>query len=121
MKIYRMPISSPQRNAPVERVYQAKTTWMQPVNTSSQATNRFTVIPATCGNAIARKPATIIRTLSPMDSPTDFFTMVPTDVALIIYPSSLLDSRDSHFGTFDLRIVRRSFRRCNGYRVNVSG
>src|ERR1700719_2919755 len=82
-----MPISSPQRNAPVERVYQAKTRWMQPMNTSSQATNRFTVIPATCGNAIARKPATIIKTLSPMDNPTDFFTMVPTDVALMTHSS----------------------------------
>ena len=68
---------------------QANARWMHPLRTSSQATKAFTAAPAVRGDAIARTPATIMSTLSPIDHPTDFFTNPTADVALIVSsPSS---------------------------------
>src|SRR4029077_18698831 len=57
-----------------------------------QPTNTAIAIPAAGGMTMARRPATIISTLSPMDPPNDFFTIVATavDVALITFPPTAL-------------------------------
>src|SRR5271169_4387083 len=82
-----MPQSSFQTTPPIVRVCHANAKWTVPLKISSQATSRATAIPAAGGTTIARTPATIIRTLSPIDPPRDSFTIVPIDVALIFPPS----------------------------------
>src|SRR5208282_5623382 len=110
MQMYTMPTSSSHKTPPVVRKCHANTRWIAPLKRSTQATNTLTAIPANCGAAMATKPATISRTLSPIDQPTDFFTIVPTDVALMT--SSSLKFLGREIPDLELRqgdILRLSF------------
>src|ERR1700688_816437 len=85
---------------PAPRVCQAYARWPPPLKIKSQPTNIFTASPAASGNAMARKPATIIMMLSPMDHPKDLLAIIGIGMALMASPS--LDALYDH--------VRRSHR-----------
>src|ERR1700731_1022854 len=78
--MYTAPRSNSHRSPPVLRVCHPNTQCAKPLKTNNPPNNPVTAIPAAGGMTIARIPATIISTLSPMDHPSDFLTITGTGV-----------------------------------------
>jgi hypothetical protein len=79
---YTNPSRISQSTAVIPPPRNAYTKCSAPLKSNSHPTTRVTTIPATSGDAIARKPAMIISTLSAMDHPATRRTSDKNDCAM---------------------------------------